>query len=596
MEKWFIKNKLADFKELSKELEVSEVLVRLMVNRGLSDANEMKAFMNPSVDNMHSPYLMKDMAKAADIVKKKVLEQKHIRIVGDYDVDGVISTFILYKTIQRAGGNVDYEIPDRIDDGYGINISIIQAAIDDGVDTIITCDNGIAAIEQIKYAKENGMTVVVLDHHDIVFELENEEKHYIIPDGDAVVNPHQKDCTYPYEYICAGQVAYKFAQVFYDIYSQTEVNGKAVTMDKADIEEYLSMAAIATVCDVMPLCNENRIFVSEGLKIINAKPNTGLRALINVCGVEEVKAYHLGFVIGPCINASGRLESAKLALKLFLMDDYSKALDLANNLRHINEERKDMTVKAIEVADTVIEMNEEGNPKDKVLVLYLEDCHESIAGIVAGRIKEKYNRPTIVITKGKEVCKGSARSIEEYNMFEEMSKVRYLFEKFGGHPMAAGLSLKEENIPKLREELNSRTVLTENDLMKKCSIDIELPISLLNYKIIDEIDILQPFGRDNDKPSFVERDLSVLKINVIGKNKNMLKLKLRNKYNAIMDGMYYGDMNDVLEHMENKFGKEEVDKAMKGLTNDIKLTVIYYPQINEYMGNKSINIVISHYR
>lgn len=596
MEKWFIKNKLADFKKISEELSVSEVLVRLMVNRGLTTAEEMKNFMEPKVENMHSPYMMKDMAKAAQIVKNKVLEQVHIRIVGDYDVDGVISTFILYKTLQRAGANVDYEIPDRIDDGYGINISIIQAAIDDNVDTIITCDNGIAAIEQIKYAKENGVTVVVLDHHDIVFELDGDEKRYILPDADAVVNPHQKDCEYPYEFICAGQVAYKFAKVFYDIFTYTQVGDKIVTMNKADMKEYLSMAAIATVCDVMPLCDENRIFVSEGLKMINAQPNTGLRALINVCNLDEVKSYHLGFVIGPCINASGRLESAKLALKLFLLDDYSKAVEYAEKLKHINEERKEMTVRAIEVADTVIDMDETGNPKDKVLVLYLEDCHESIAGIVAGRIKEKYNRPAIVITKGKGVCKGSARSIEEYNMFEEMSKVRHLFEKFGGHPMAAGLSIKEENIAKLRMELNNRSKLTENDLMRKCSIDIELPISLLNYKIIDELDILQPFGKDNDKPSFVERDLSVLKISIIGKNKNVLKIRLRNKYNAIMDGMYFGDMTDILSYMEDKYGMEEMDKAMKGLTNNIKLTVIYYPQINEYMGNKSINIVISHYR
>ncbi len=545
---------------------------------------------------MHSPYLMKDMEKAARIVKDKVLEQVHIRIVGDYDVDGVISTFILYKTLQRAGANVDYEIPDRIDDGYGINISIIQAAIDDGVDTIITCDNGIAAIEQIRYAKENGMTVVVLDHHDIVFELKDGEKKYILPCGDAVVNPHQKECGYPFENICAGQIAYKFARVFYDIYTEKMVGNVAITMEEKDMDEYLSMAAIATVCDVMPLCDENRIFVKQGLSIMNNRPNTGLRALINVCNLDEVKAYHLGFVIGPCINASGRLESAKLALKLFLIDDYSKAVEYAENLKRINEERKEMTVKAIEVADTVIDMDKEGNPKDKVLVLYLKDCHESIAGIVAGRIKEKYNRPTIVITKGKEVCKGSARSIEEYNMFEEMSKVRYLFEKFGGHPMAAGLSIKEENIEKLKSELNKITELTDNDLMRKCSIDIELPISLLNYKIVEEIDIMQPFGKDNEKPSFVERDLSVLRISVIGKNKNVIKLKLRNKYNGIMEGMYFGDATGIISYMEDKYGALEVDKAMKGLTNEVKLTVIYYPQINEYMGNKSINIVISNYR
>lgn len=603
MEKWFIKNKLADFDALSKELGVSEVLVRLMVNRGLTTPEEMRKFMNSGREDMHSPYLMKDLEKAVEIVKKKVLEKVHIRIVGDYDVDGVISTFILYNSIKRAGGYVDFEIPDRIEDGYGINISIIQAAIDDGVDTLVTCDNGIAAIEQIEYAKKNGLTVVILDHHNIVFNEVDGIKVYQLPMADAVVNPHQEDCTYPFEDICAGQVAYKFAVAFYEVFQGEmevkETSGMGVgysSMNKEDLDDYLGMAAIATICDVMPLRDENRVFVKEGLKIINTKPNVGLRALINVCNLDEIKAYHLGFVIGPCINASGRLESAKMALKLFLLDDYEKALQYAQELKDINESRKDLTIKAIEEAELIIERNEDGLPVDKVMVLYLKECHESIAGIVAGRVREKYNRPVYVITKGKDVCKGSGRSIEEYNMFEEMTKVKHLFKKYGGHSLAAGLSITEENIAKLKSELNQNTTLTDDDLVSKCSIDIALPISLLTFKVVDELDTIQPFGKDNDKPSFAEKDLSVLRISIIGKNKNVVKIRLRNKYGAALDGMYFGDVDNILKYIEGKYGSDELEKAMKGLTNNICLSVIYYPQINEYMGNKSINIIISHYR
>ena len=596
MEKWFIKNKLASFKELASELSVSEVLVRLMVNRDIDDLGKMRNYLNPSIDNLHSPYLMKDIEKAAQIIKNKVLTQAHIRIVGDYDVDGVVSTFILYRTLQRAGAKVDYEIPDRVDDGYGINISIVKEALAQGVDTIITCDNGIAAMEQIQYAKDNGMTVVVLDHHDIVYEIVGDEKKYILPDADAVVNPHQIDCQYPFENICAGQVAYKFAEVFYDIFNEKEVAGETVTMCDEDMEEYLSMAAIATVCDVMPLTDENRIFVSEGLRLMNLKTNVGLKALIDACELDEIKCYHLGFVLGPCINASGRLESAKIALRLLLEEDYSKAYALAIELKEMNEERKDMTAKALDDADILIEKDEKGEPKDKIIVLYLEDCHESIAGIVAGRIRDRYYRPTVVITKGKEACKGSARSIKEYNMYEEMSKHRDLYVKFGGHPMAAGLSIIEENISKLKTRLNKDTSLNDEDVMCKCSIDIELPISMLNFDIIEELERLQPFGKGNEKPSFVERDLSVLSMSLVGRNRNTLKLKLRNKYNKIMDGMCFSDVQTIISYMEEKFGADEVNKAMKGLTNNISLTVIYYPQINDFMGTKGINIVISHYR
>ncbi|MBQ3061638.1 MAG: single-stranded-DNA-specific exonuclease RecJ [Lachnospiraceae bacterium] len=606
MEKWFIKDKLADFAALSKTLGVSEVLVRLMVNRGITTLEEMRKYIYPDKGNMHSPYLMKDIKKAVEIVEEKLLKKVHIRIVGDYDVDGVISTFILYSAIKRAGGWVDYEIPDRVEDGYGINISIVWDAINDGVDTLITCDNGIAAIEQIEFAKANGLTVLVLDHHNIVFDEKDGIRHYKLPNADAVVNPHQQECEYPFEDICAGQVAYKFAVAFYE--SLYELKAKmisqgdkdyglnAININEKDLEEYLGMAAIATICDVMPLVNENRVFVREGLKIINASPNIGLRALINICDLDEVKAHHLGYVIGPCINASGRLESAKKAMELFLSKDYETALIYAQELKSINEARKELTARAVEEAELVIDKKEDKMPKDKVLVLFLRECHESIAGIVAGRIKERYNRPVFVITQGKDMCKGSGRSIEGYNMYEEMTKVRHLFEKYGGHPLAAGLSIKEENIAKLKSELNKNTTLNEEDLVNRCSIDIMLPISLLNLKIIEELDIMQPFGKDNDKPAFVEKDLSVIRISVIGKNNNVVKMKLRNQYGTMLDGMYFGAIDGILEYIEKKYGAEELDKALKGLTNEVSLSVIYYPQINEYMGNKSINIVISHYR
>ena len=596
MEKWFIKNRLEDFKSLSEKLSVSEVLVRLMVNRGLSKVEDMRKYLAPSTDDMHSPYLMKDIENAVETILGKIQEKKHIRIVGDYDVDGVISTFILYKTLERAGADIDYKIPDRIDDGYGINISIINQAIDDGVDTIITCDNGIAAIEQIEHANRNNITVVVLDHHDIPFEMEGEEKRHILPNGAAVVNPHREDCPYPFKEICAGQVVYKFAQVFYDKILKNDYELREMKNEAKDMEEYLAMAAIATVCDVMPLCDENRVFVKEGIKLINQGLNTGLKALMEVCAIEEVKAYHLGFVIGPCINASGRLESAKLALELFLKENYHEALMLAWRLKELNDERKQMTVDAIDKTQEVIQKNDEGEPMDKVIVVYAPWCHESIAGIVAGRIKELYNRPTVVITKGKDMCKGSGRSIEEYDMFSEIQKHRHLLEKFGGHPMAAGLSIKEENIEKLKTELNKCTILTEDDLAKKCSIDIELPISLLNIDIVKELDMLQPYGKDNEKPAFAERDVNVLKISILGKNNNVIKMKLHDKYGGMLDGMFYGDSQTFLAYLNEKFGEEEVNKALKGLTNDISLSIIYYPQINDYMGRKSVNIVISHYR
>ena len=391
-------------------------------------------------------------------------------------------------------------------------------------------------------------------------------------------------------------MVYKFAQVFYDKILKNDYELREIKNEAKDMEEYLAMAAIATVCDVMPLCDENRVFVKEGIKLINQGLNTGLKALMEVCAIEEVKAYHLGFVIGPCINASGRLESAKLALELFLKENYHEALMLAWRLKELNDERKQMTVDAIDKTQEVIQKNDEGEPMDKVIVVYAPWCHESIAGIVAGRIKELYNRPTVVITKGKDMCKGSGRSIEEYDMFSEIQKHRHLLEKFGGHPMAAGLSIKEENIEKLKTELNKCTILTEDDLAKKCSIDIELPISLLNIDIVKELDMLQPYGKDNEKPAFAERDVNVLKISILGKNNNVIKMKLHDKYGGMLDGMFYGDSQTFLAYLNEKFGEEEVNKALKGLTNDISLSIIYYPQINDYMGRKSVNIVISHYR
>ena len=586
-ERWFIKNIKADYKYISKKYALSELVSRLIVNRNIISDEMIRSYINPDFDKFHEAREMKDLEKSVDILREKIKAQNKIRIVGDYDVDGVISIYILYSALKRCNANVDYEIPDRIKDGYGINMNIIRQAKEDGVDTILTCDNGISAIDQIKYAKELGITVIVTDHHDIPFvEKENNVREFISLSADAVVNPKQSECNYKFKQLCGAGVAFKLVEVLYD----------AFNIDKKECYKFIEFLAIATVCDVVDLVDENRIFVKKGLELINSTTNLGLQELIRECELTEktLSVYHLGFIIGPCINASGRLDSAKRGLELLLSDDEEEAVRLAKELVKLNEERKDMTMKGVEAAVEIIEKS--GMINDKVFVIYIPDIHESLAGIIAGRIKEKYNVPTLVITKAEHGVKGSGRSIEEYNMFEELIKCKDLLEKFGGHPMAAGFSLKEENIDEFRRRLNENTVLKDEDLLRKVTIDSVLPLDAINYDVINDLERLEPFGKSNSKPLFAEKNINLLRATILGKNRNVLKLKLKTRMNKALDAIYFGDIEKFEEEVSNKYGNEELQKLYNGEYNHVNLDLVFYPSINEYNGNTTIQIVVQNYR
>ena len=587
MEKWFIKNKGIDHRKIASDLNISNFISKLLVNRDITDLKLIDSFINPQLDKLHKPSLMKDLSKGIDIIRDKVINQKRIRIVGDFDVDGVISVYLLYKGINKCGGIVDYIIPDRIEDGYGINKEIIQNAKDEGVDTIITCDNGIAAIEEIKFAKELGLTIIITDHHDLPFiTKENGEKQYISLEADAIINPKQKDCSYPFKSLCGAGIAFKLIQELYIISGiQPELT-----------YELLEYTAIATVCDVVDLVDENRIIVKEGLNLLNKTENIGLRALIRETGLEDKQlgVYHLGFVIGPSINATGRLDSAMKALELLLSEDIKEAAVLAKELRELNDERKQMTQDGV---DTIIEAIENSNLKeDKVIVIYEPTIHESIAGIIAGRIKDRYHRPTIVLTDGKEGVKGSGRSIEFYNMFEELTPCKDLLNRFGGHPMAAGLTLDKENIDELRTRLNLQTKLTEDDLIPRVYIDMQLPLEYLSFELLDELKILEPYGKGNSKPIFGEKGLKLRKGAVLGVNKNVLKLNLQTKDNKTLEGIFFGDIVGFEENIRSLYGEEGLNNLYKGIDNKIQIDILYYPTVNEYMGRSTLQANIQSYR
>ncbi|MFT8342963.1 MAG: single-stranded-DNA-specific exonuclease RecJ [Clostridium beijerinckii] len=586
-ERWFIKNIKADYKYISKKYALSELVSRLIVNRNIISDEMIISYINPDFDKFHEPRDMKDLEKSVDILREKIKAQNKIRIVGDYDVDGVISIYILYSALKRCNANVDYEIPDRIKDGYGINMNIIKQAKEDGVDTILTCDNGISAIDQIKYAKELGITVIVTDHHDIPFvEKENNVREFISLSADAVVNPKQSECNYKFKQLCGAGVAFKLVEILYETFN----------IDKKECYKFIEFLAIATVCDVVDLVDENRIFVKKGLELINSTTNLGLQELIRECELTEktLSVYHLGFIIGPCINASGRLDSAKRGLKLLLSDDEEEAVRLAKELVKLNEDRKDMTMNGVEAAVEIIEKS--GMINDKVFVIYIPDIHESLAGIIAGRIKEKYNVPTLVITKAEHGVKGSGRSIEEYNMFEELIKCKDLLEKFGGHPMAAGFSLKEENIDEFRRRLNENTILKDEDLLRKVTIDSVLPLDAINYDVINDLERLEPFGKSNSKPLFAEKNINLLRATILGKNRNVLKLKLKTRMNKALDAIYFGDIEKFEEEVSSKYGNEELQKLYNGEYNNVNLDLVFYPNVNEYNGNTTIQIVIQNYR
>lgn len=562
---WMLQTKRADFDGIARQFGIDPVTARVIRNRGIEGRENIERYLYGDLDSLYSPWLLKDMRPAVDMLKRKLKEGQKIRIVGDYDIDGVCSTYILYQALKRLGGNVDYAIPDRIKDGYGINESMIRAAAEDGIDTILTCDNGISAFSQIQTAKEFGMTVIVTDHHEVPADGERE----ILPPADAVIDPKQRSCSYPFPEICGAVVAYKLVQALY------EESG----VSREEWLELLEFAAIATVGDVMKLQDENRMIVKYGLKKLGHTKNLGLKKLAEKTNLDlnSITAYHIGFVIGPCLNAGGRLQTAKLALSMLLAKDEETAEELAQELKDLNDMRKDMTehwtAEAKVLADTQYR-------NDKVLVIFLPDCHESLAGIIAGRLREYCQKPAIVLTRSEEAVKGSGRSIKSYHMFQKLSEVKDLMLKFGGHPMAAGLSLLEENIDEFRRELNERSGLTEEDFKAKLWIDVPMPIDYINERLVEELKILEPFGQGNEKPLFAQKQVRIRSCRVIGKNKNVVKLVLEGGSGMPMDGILF---TDGIAFEEERAGRTVMD-------------IIYYPEINEYNGNRNLQVVIRNYK
>ena len=566
--------KKADFNGIAEKYQISPIIARLMRNRDVIGDEAIDFYLNGTVEDLYDGLLMKDMDRAVDILKEKIEEGKKIRVIGDYDIDGVNATYILQQGLAGLGADVDTDIPDRIKDGYGLNQMLIDRALEDDVDTIITCDNGIAAMSEIAYGKENGMTIVVTDHHEVPYLEENGKKKYLLPPADAVVDPHRADCEYPFKGLCGAAVAYKLVEVLY------RVSGKSEQEVEHLQDNLMENVAIATIGDVMDLVGENRVFVKKGLELLKTTKNEGLHALMQCTGVDtaNLNTYHIGFVLGPCINAGGRLDTAKRALELLNASNRREAVTLAADLKELNDSRKEMTEEGVEEAVRQIESSSWKD--DQVLVVYLPKCHESIAGIIAGRIKERYYRPTFVLTKGEAGGKGSGRSIEAYDMFAEMSRCRELFTKFGGHKLAAGLSLEEENVEVFRKRINELADLTEEDLQMKVSIDMRLPFPYINEELIHELKILEPFGKGNGKPLFAESKLRVIRPRIFGKNRNVLKCRLEDQQGNQMEAVYFGEVEDCLQQME----KKQI------------MSFTYYPSINEYMGRRTIQLTIVNYQ
>lgn len=569
MEKWVVCTKKADFYGIAEKFKINPVIARLIRNRDVIGDEKIQEYLHGTLADLPSGRKMKDLEKAAEILEKKIQEGRRIRIIGDYDIDGVTSTTILLKGLKRLGANVDTCIPDRIKDGYGINEHLISKALEDGIDTIVTCDNGIAAYNEITEAKESGMTVVITDHHDVPFRDTENGRKWIIPPADAVVNPKQQNCPYPNKNLCGAVVAWKLIWIMYE----------NAGIPAEEILAFTELAAVATVGDVMDLQGENRIIVKEGLRQLSHTETPGLKALIQVNNLEhaEISSYHVGFVLGPCINASGRLDTASRALKLLCEQDSVEAARLAGDLVALNESRKAMTEQGKEEAVEKVENSDLKN--DRVLVIYLPDCHESLAGIIAGRIRELYNKPVFVLTKGEKSAKGSGRSIEAYSMYEELVKCRDFMEQFGGHPMAAGLSIKEDNIERFRKRLNENCTLTEEDLRPKIVIDVPMPVSYISRELVEQLSLLEPFGKGNVKPLFAQKNLSVLNLRIFGKNHNVAKMKLTDGSGTPVDAVYFG----------------EAEKFAEFVKSHERISVTYYPEINSYQGRETLQAVIRNY-
>ena len=586
MAKWFLATKKAEFDEIGKKYGISPVLARIIRNRDIIEDADMERYLHGSLEDLYDGSLMQDMDRAVAIIKDKIREEKSIRIIGDYDVDGICSTYILKQGLMLCGGKVDAVIPHRVKDGYGINESLIEEAHKDNIDTIITCDNGIAAAKPLEYAASLGMTCVVTDHHEIPYEMEGEEKQFCLPPAAAVVDPKREDCSYPFKKICGAVVAWKFVLKLWE----------GVQINETKKRELLEFAGIATVCDIMELLDENRIIVKEALKSMANSANAGLRALIRVHDLNPAKlsAYHIGFVIGPCFNATGRLDSAEKTLELLECNNDREAIFLAAELKKMNESRKDMTEKAVDEAVQIVEEKEMW--KDKVMVIYLPKCHESLAGIVAGRIKEKYARPTIVLTNGEECVKGSGRSIDAYSMYEELSKCKELFLKYGGHKLAAGLSLEEDKVEVLRKVLNENCTLTEEDMEGKIVIDVPMPLSFVTKDFLKQLELLEPFGVGNAKPIFAQKNITFLSMQKMGKNKNMAKFSVADEEGKRFTMILFRDLEQFLETVEQKYGRKVLQDFIGNRAGvAVKMNVIYYPSINEFRGAQELQFVIQHW-
>lgn len=586
MQQWIVTSKRADFKEIGSRFGIDQVTARIIRNRDVVGEDAIEQYLHGTLTDLADAHRMKDAVQLVEILIRKMQAKKKIRIIGDYDIDGVMSSYILYRALMRCKADVDVAIPNRITDGYGLNLHLIEDAIEAGVDTIVTCDNGIAAIEEIAYAKKKGITVLVTDHHEIPYEETDGERNYLQSEADAIVNPHQQECDYPYKDLCGAGVAWNVVRILYE----------KMQIQEEEAYELLEFVGFATVGDVMPLTGENRILVREGLKRIHHTKNTGMKALIAQCGLmpEQIESYHFGFVLGPCINAAGRLDTAKRALALFQTQDECVAVQLANELVVLNEERKAMTADGVQEAKQLCEEN--GYEKDPVLVIFLPEVHESIAGIIAGRIREHFGRPTFVLTRGEEGIKGSGRSVEGYSMYEEMCRCSSLFTKFGGHPMAAGLSLPEENIDAFREQMNRNCPLTVEQLRPKVHIDVPMPVDYVTNALVEEFHILAPFGKDNPKPVFADRNLRISRMWVVGKNQNVLRLSLVSEQGMPVSGIYFGDIAAFEDYLEEQFGAEELEKARRGRENAIRISAVYYPKINRYRDSESLQFEIQYYR
>lgn len=586
-EKWMLRTKKADFDEIAKQYGISPVLARIMVNRGVNEPEQIRKYLQGTMEDLYEPTLMLDMQKAVDLVNEAIEQKYKITIASDFDVDGIFSSMILYTAFTRVGADCCIETPDRVAEGYGLNRRIVDDAVTNGSKMLITCDNGIAALDAVKYAKEQGLIVVVTDHHEVPFEeQEDGSRVYIKPVADAIVNPKQQECQYPFPKLCGAGVAFKLSQVLYQKYK----------VPKSEQNQLIEYCAIATVADVMDLEDENRIIVKQGLKLLEHTENLGLKAILKVNNLNDktIGAYHIGFIIGPCFNAAGRLETVKSALDLLMCKDPMEAEAMAADLKALNESRKEMTIKGLEQAVEKIETS--SLKEDKVLLVKLEDCHESLVGIIAGRIREQYNKPVMVFTDVEDGIKGSGRSIEAYNMFEELLKCKDLLTKFGGHPMAAGLSLKTENLDELRKRINENTTLTEEDLKPVIRIDVPMPIGYITEDFVNQLELLEPFGKGNEKPLFAEQHFKLLSGGIIGKNKNVFKTKVLNNVGYRMDAIYFGDVDKFNQFLEETYGIEEVEAMNKGMENQIDIGFTYYPTINEFRGNRTLQIVIQNYK